>query len=418
MTVATPEGGGSAVVPYDEDFGNLGLEDVEASDLVLPRINIDHDKGVFVNSLTKQEFPALTAVFLGLVKQRVMWPEKLEDGDKPRCKSPDFIHGFPRISDTVPYSKKFPFEESNFNEANAQPVDLDPSAEHPGGWSSNGYPVLPCGSCKFASWTKDRDNKSVPPPCSEQHTYPILYMVEEVLEDGTTTGNYTWVPAIFTVQRSAIKNSRAFINSFAQAKQPFFTVYTGLTLQGESRGKNDYYVPVFKRMTPTDRNMWVEYGNQLRGIREMLRGAPRPQEDDSPDSVANVNTGPEAAAPAAPAPAAPAPTPAPEAAAPPPPAAPAAPPAPAPAPAAPAAEAPPAPAPAPAPPAPPAPPAAPTPPSAAEAPAAPAPAPAAPPAPPAPPAEQTAPPAPPAAAAPAAPPAPPAAPGGSGDLPF
>lgn len=281
-------------MPYEEDFGSLGLEDVGASDLVLPRLQIDHDNNVFVNSLTKETFPALTVVILGLVKQRIMWPDDIEDGDKPMCKSPDAIHGFPRFGDNVPKSKSFPWDESNYTTANLEVVELEPGEDnsHPEGWSSNGYGTIKCDACVFAKWGKNADGKNTPPPCSEQHTYPLHYMVQH--EDGSVD----WIPALFTVQRSAIKNSRSYINSFAQARKPMFTVYTGLTLRHESRGKVKYSVPEFKQMSPTDRDMWGEYGNNMRQIRTFVRSAPRRQDDDGaqPPVSNNENKPPAATA--------------------------------------------------------------------------------------------------------------------------
>jgi hypothetical protein len=351
MTVE-PHGGG-AVAGYEEDFGNLGLEDVGAGDLVIPRININHDDAVFVNSLTKEEFPALTAVVLGLVKQRIMWPPKLEDDSKPRCKSPDNTHGFPNMNENGPRKNLFPWAQSNYSPEQAQPLELDPDSTYPSGWSSNGHLTIPCDGCVFSKWGKDEDGKSTPPPCTEQHTYPILYMVAQ--GEGEEP---LWIPALFTVQRSAIKNSKAFINGFAQSRQPMFTVYTGLTLRHESRAGNEYAVPEFKKLSPSDRNHWGEYANQLRSIREFIRSAPRPTEveEDGSAPASNENTAPPAAA---------TPTP-PAAAAPAPPAPPAAPPAPPQAPQAPTPPASPTPTQAapPTPPAPPAPPAAPQPPSA------------------------------------------------------
>lgn len=295
MTVSTHESGALA---NPDDFGDLGLEDVDAGDLVLPRIQINHDDATFVNSLTKEEFPALTVVILGLIKQRIMWPPKLEDDSKPRCKSPDNTHGFPNLSTTQPKRNLFPWSESNFERENLAEVQIAPGENrlYPNGWDSNGHLVLECEKCVFATWGKDEDGKRVPPLCSEQHTYPLHYLKENVDEDGNTS--HEWVAALFTVQRSSIKNSRAFINGFAQAKKPFFTQYVGLTLTMESRGKNEYAVPNFKVMPdPSDRSMWVEYGNQLRSIRDFTRAAPRKSDDDPADMPtpgANENTPPAA----------------------------------------------------------------------------------------------------------------------------
>lgn len=312
MTVDTT--GGGTVASYDP--GMVGLEDVEASDLRVPRINIDHDNALFVNSLTKEAFPALTVVTLGLVKQRIFWPAKMGDDPRPLCKSPDNRHGFPNVDPASPKSKQFPFEQSNFLPTDPQIQDLPPDDRYPNGWSSNGYGVLSCDVCVFAKWGKDEDGKNTPPPCNEQHTYPVLYMQQMTHDDGTE--ELLWVPAIFTVQRSAIGNSRAYINGFAQAKQAFFTQYTGLTLREAKRGSNEYCVPEFRKMGPTDRAKWPEYGQQFLTIRDYLRSAPRPKDDsdNAAPAVSNENTAPvvvqstpEPATQAAPAPASPPPTP-------------------------------------------------------------------------------------------------------------
>lgn len=291
MTVAPT--GTSAVEGYDENYANVGLEDVEASDLRIPRININHVNAVFVNSLTKEEWPALTVITLGLIKQRILWPSKMGDDPKPLCKSPDNTHGFPNMDPASPKSKQFPWGASNFTPEDAQPKEIlegdDP--KYPKGWSSNGYGVLSCSACAFAKWGQDEDGKRTPPPCNEQHTYPLLYMQEITAEDGQT--ETLWVPAILTVQRSAIADSRKYINGFAQAQQAFFTQYTGITLRQTKRGTNEFCIPEFRKMGPTDRNHWGEYGKQFVSIREFLRSAPRPQDEtETAQSESNENTAP------------------------------------------------------------------------------------------------------------------------------
>lgn len=299
MTVDTTGGGGAVALP--EDYGNIGMEDVDASDLMLPRLKIDHKRSVFVNSVTKEEFSSLTIITLGLIKGRIMWHGKLEDDSKPQCKSPDNIHGFPNVNENDPKKYQFPWANSNFEPNHMEVVELAPgqNQQHPNGWSSNGHGTLQCSSCAFAKWSTDDDGKGVPPPCNEQHIYPILYMQEMVDETGEQSET-RWVPALFTVAKSAIKNSRSYINSFAQAKQPMFTMYTFLTLRPESRAGNDYAVPEWRRATPTDRNMWGEYGQQYKGIRELMRSAPRPGEDTNPPATDNTNQAPATVAPPVP----------------------------------------------------------------------------------------------------------------------
>lgn len=279
MTVVKPEEGGSLAIP--EEFNNIGLEDVGATDVVIPRLQINHIDGTFKNNLTKDEFPVLNAIVLGLVKQRIMWPDKVDDGDKPMCKSPDFEHGFPNLdTEKTTAEKRFPAEKSNFNL-------VDFPAEN----GLNGLVTLPCQSCIFSQWDKG-DWKQ--PPCSEQHTYPLLYTMDPV--EAIQAGEASYMPALFTTQRTGIKPSRQFISSFAQSKTPMFTVHTAITLDINRKGTVVYSVPVFKRGVQTDRSSWGEYGAQMRTIREFIRTPPRNYEEDE-DSVTvpsnNENTAPE-----------------------------------------------------------------------------------------------------------------------------
>lgn len=328
MTVDTT--GGGSVVPYDEDLANVGLDDVGVGDVIIPRLVIQHKTGTFQDNLSKAEYGTLKVVLLGLVKQRIFWDDEVDDGDKPKCKSPDFEHGFPNVDPATKADKQFPWHQSNF----------DPSS-FPAAQGLNGLVTLPCATCIFKEWDKTgSDGVSWKnPPCNEQHTYPLLYSPDE---------GESWQPALLTVQRTGIKPSRQYISSFAQAKTPMFTVFTEIGLTLNKRGQVDYSVPTFKRAEPTDRNSWMEYANQYRAIREFIRQPPRRLDDE--DSVApvpedtNTNTAPSAPAAAAPTPPPAAPAPAPAAAAP----APPAPPAPPAAPTPPAQPAPPAAAPAPA----------------------------------------------------------------------
>lgn len=293
MTVATHSGGGS-VAKYDPaEYGeDTGLEDVGVGDVMIPRLRIEHAEGKFKDSLSGAVYDKLTVVLMGLVKQRIMWAEDIEDGDQPLCKSPDHDHGFPNVNTEIKKDKQFPWAKSNFDPADARSLELAPgeSKAHPNGWSSNGLPILPCSSCVFQQW--DKGDWKVP-PCAEQHTYPLLYS-----PDGT---GESWTPALLTLQKTGIKPSRQYISSFAQAGNPMFTVFTELSLSLQSRGSVKYSVPVLKRLGPTDRDDWRDYADRQRSIRAYIRSAPRRQEEETgtpaPAAPAdNVNTAPPAAA--------------------------------------------------------------------------------------------------------------------------
>ncbi len=294
MTIETTGAAGGAVVPYSEDaFTDIGLEDVGVSDIAIPRLVIQHTDGVFKDSLSGATFPVIDVVLLGLVKQRVFWDKEVEDGDKPLCKSPDFVHGFPNLRETVPLAKRFPFEGSGFSPEAAVPVVLEPSKAFPEGFNSNELPVLPCASCAYANWSTNA-GKAVQPPCSEQHTYPLMYSPDQ---------GENWITALLTVQKSAIKNSRSYVSFFVQNHIPMFTVYTRISLDVLSRGSVKYSVPKFVRGAATERDDWPMYAGSLRSVRTFVRQSPRnadaSDEEEAAAPSANVNTAP--AAPAAPA---------------------------------------------------------------------------------------------------------------------
>jgi hypothetical protein len=316
VTVTPTGGSGTELQQWSDE--DLGLEDVGAGDVVLPRLSIKHLDAVFEDNLSKRQYPELEVIVLGLVKQRVMWDADPDDGDKPQCKSPDFDNGFPNTNEDIPKDKRFPWEESNFNPANFAP---DPEM--------NNLIHLPCASCVFQKWGADK----TPPPCAEQHTYPLLYNSTP----DAPPEEAIWQPALISFQKTGIKPSRSFISGFSQSRTPMFTVHTTIKLQQLSRGQVRYCVPSFTIGDSTDRSKWENFATQYRQIREFIRQPPRGEGEYTEDGGTppapsdNTNTGPTVASttvaqPEAAAPAQPQATPAPE-----PEAAPPAPPAPAPA---------------------------------------------------------------------------------------
>lgn len=281
MTVDVNSGGG--VTPYDPEMdAGLGFEDIGAGDMTLPRLTINHKAGLFKNSLSGEEFPVLKAVLLGVIKQRVMWDETVDTGDRPMCKSPNHDYGFPNVDPKTHVDKQFPWARSNFTPDMAKPLELSPNVSYPEGWSSNGLLVLPCAACKFSKW--DQDGVKVP-PCAEQHTYPLMYETE----DGGL------MPALISFQKTGIKPSKTYINAFAQSKTPMFTQWSEIKLNQFSRGSVDYCVPTFKKVGETPRDMWGEFAQQYRGVRNFVRQAPRNADEEETDFTPsdNINKGPD-----------------------------------------------------------------------------------------------------------------------------
>src|SRR5690606_15412571 len=136
-----------------------GLEDFGMEDAVIPRLKIVHKEGVFEDSLSGEKFETISLVILGLVKQRILWHQTVDDGDMPMCRSANHDTGFPNLSDDQPKEKRFPWEKSGFRPEDYQDED--------------GNFRLPCSGCNLKEWKSHPDGKR--PYCSEQFTLPVLY---------------------------------------------------------------------------------------------------------------------------------------------------------------------------------------------------------------------------------------------------
>lgn len=251
MTVEPYEESGT-VATYDPDmYGGAipGLEGFDPSKVAVPRWNIDHDKGVFVDSLVKEERSTLSVVILGLQIQRIVWPEKMGDSDSPLCKSRDGAIGYPLLEPNGPKGLVFPWEQSPFT-----PDSL--------GRDANNNSILPCMSCTLKDWNgkgKDAD----PPKCSEQYTFILC------AEDGGEQ-------ALFTCQKTGIKPAKQYITNFIRSKKPMFSVHTTITLlQQRAAGGRTYCTPEFRKGDFTDQMMWGEYAETYRQIQEFLVQPPR-----------------------------------------------------------------------------------------------------------------------------------------------
>lgn len=242
------------------DF-ETGLEDFDMTDAVIPRLSIAHKEAQFKDSLSGEQFDKISVIILGLVKQRVLWHQEVDDDDRPMCRSTDHNTGFPNMSDEQPKEKRFPWAKSGFN-----PKDYPPDAE--------GVIRLPCDSCKLKDWGSHPDGKR--PYCSEQFTLPVLY---------DPSGDGSWVPAIITFQKTALKPLKAYLSSFARAKNAAFGAITEVSLDPRRRGQTDYAVPIFKKIGSTDQDDWREFAASYRTMREFLTAEPGSREEREDSTV-------------------------------------------------------------------------------------------------------------------------------------
>lgn len=239
---------------------DTGLEDFETTDMVMPRLSIDHSDAVFVDNLTGERHEKMNVVMLGLIKQRILWDDEVKEGDKPLCKSYNFKEGHPNEA-------TFPWQAAGFDKEDA------------------GDGTLPCEACALKEWGSHPKRDT--PWCSEQHTFAVLQDIGE---------NNFAAPAIISFQRSAIKASKSYLTGFARSSTPLFTVVTEISLNAQKRGSVNYAVPGFARVGPTESEAWSEYAHHYRTIREFITTPPPTEEEDTTPATSDATSNKSAAA--------------------------------------------------------------------------------------------------------------------------
>lgn len=285
-----------------QQWQDTGLEDMNMSDAVMPRIKIVGKEGVWSDNLTDTKMPNLYFIALGLVKQRSLFHPRVDEGDKPMCKSTNFELGFPNPE---PHKEKpFPWQAAGFNPAD---FPADPTGQQG---------PLPCSGCALKDWGSHPTNTT--PYCAEQWTLPIYYDAsgQPAIFDANVAwdpAQAEWAPAILTLQKSSLKPIKSYLSSFkAGGKPPFLSVCKG-TLKVMQRSDVLYSVPSFTKGPESPRERWNEFAVQYGEMRDFLTRPPVKDDEDDPDTGASTDNswGGQAAQPAAAAPAQPAPTPVP-----------------------------------------------------------------------------------------------------------
>lgn len=257
---------------------DTGLDDLNASDLIVPRLRIKHKLGVFENDATSEQFGEVFAVLLGLVRQRALFHHVVEENDVPMCKSPDYQSGYPNLDP--------PRKDAHFPWALAQ---MDPNDYPP---DEEGVVTVACQNCRLKEWGTHPVTAKAP-YCAEQHTLPLYYADSA---DALLAGDFT--PALLTVQKTGIAPSKRYLGIFKAKNVGAYTAITRITLSQQKRGQNDYCVPIFQTVGKTPEANWPEYSTQYAGIRMFLTEA-RPRVAANAD-VAQTTTQPATTSQSAP----------------------------------------------------------------------------------------------------------------------
>lgn len=265
-----PEQPGSALAVPAEPI-DTGLGDLTTADIQFPRLKIVHSDGVFEDPAMSQQYGEVFCVVLGLVRQRILWHTRVENDEKPMCKSPDFLNGYPNL-EPADASRNFPFAQAGFN-PDLQMID------------EAGRMVLPCGDCKLKEWGSHPQGGK--PYCSEQFTLPVLYA-----GDLASVQSQFWTPALVTFQKTGITPAKRYLGAFQMQNKGAYTAITRITLATKRQGNVTYSTPIFQNVGETDPDAWPEFSEQFRSVRTWLISAkPRGKDIDGEAVVTDPNAG-------------------------------------------------------------------------------------------------------------------------------
>jgi hypothetical protein len=226
-------------VPVDDIDG---LEDIDESDMTIPRITIDHEEGVFVDSQTNERFTEIDCIMLGLVKQRVLWPPTPgATGEGPMCRAVNYTTGVPDAAKWVVKHNGITAQaQSGFTFEEVQAGDLS------------------CANCGLKEWESHPNNST--PWCNEQFTFPII----RILDDGAMA------PALISFQRTGLKACKSYVSGFKQAKRPLYTAITRITAVHQKKGTVDFVTPSFAKVSDSDPSEHPAYSRSLAQIRTFI----------------------------------------------------------------------------------------------------------------------------------------------------
>ena len=109
-------------------YAGVGMEDIDQTDIVVPRLKIEHAEGKYLDTLSNETFEKLECVVLGVVKQRSLFPAVMDEESHkpPLCKSNDFTYGNP--SEEIPWARRV--RSAPVRKLPPQGVGLAPDHQH------------------------------------------------------------------------------------------------------------------------------------------------------------------------------------------------------------------------------------------------------------------------------------------------
>jgi len=225
--------GTRAVAEYQEPFDN-GLGELDAGDLIIPRMNITQPTspdvppdavGKFYVNVTGDFQDAMKVAVIKLTKSRILFPEKYKRDNEPLCRSHDF---------------RFPANDIT----GATPM-ADSCGLVPGDKKKH--------ICEYANWSAGNE----PPRCQEVWNLLIVDL-------------NSYMPMWFSVKSTGLKPLRKIISAvsiISQAKRlPMWALGFDMAIEKTVNDSGTFYVPVFSGLSALEK----EDADNMTAIRAQL----------------------------------------------------------------------------------------------------------------------------------------------------
>ena len=205
------------VATYQEPFDN-GLGELDAGDLIIPRMNITQPTtpdinadqvGKFCVNVTGDFSEKMNVAIIKLTKSRILFPAKYKRDNDPLCRSHNFLVPADDIKDATPMCHTCETEPGN-------------PKKH---------------VCAYANWGAD----NTPPQCQEVWNLLIV-----------DTDSY--MPMFFSLKSTALKPLRKIVSAISMIsrakRMAMWELQFEMTLKKEVNDSGTFYIPVFSGLVP------------------------------------------------------------------------------------------------------------------------------------------------------------------------
>lgn len=237
----------SALDQLEAEGGSIEMSPNEGG---IPILRVDNKTSTYTDENSGLAVASFRGVVAGSFKTRILWPPEVgEEKSDPLCRSMDFQLASPN-------PKLFPLKESK--------LALTVVKE--------GQQVA-CQDCYLKEW-ESHPTRPNAIWCTEQVNLAVLADLED---------SGTFMPYLFTTQRSGLKSVRNYLGGFMNQDVHPFTYYTEFSLDPRSRGNVEFSVPIYKRGEVTPPEEHESYAQTFLQLRAYVRRE-RTAEEPTPEA--------------------------------------------------------------------------------------------------------------------------------------